>query len=49
MISISLKPPGEIFAPEFSLVPETWYAAENYGHAFTSSRLARFLLNGVSS
>jgi multiple sugar transport system permease protein len=46
MVTVSLKPPGEIFAPEFSLLPQTWYAAENYGHAFTKQPLARFILNG---
>jgi multiple sugar transport system permease protein len=47
MISISLKPPGEIFSPEFSLLPNTWYAMENYGSAFGKQPLARFILNGV--
>jgi multiple sugar transport system permease protein len=47
MISISLKPPGEIFSPEFSLLPNTWYAMENYGTAFGKQPLARFILNGV--
>jgi multiple sugar transport system permease protein len=46
MVTVSFKPPGEIFAPEFSLLPQTWYAAENYGHAFTKQPLARFILNG---
>lgn len=47
MISISLKPPGEIFSPDFSLLPNTWYALENYGTAFGKQPLARFILNGV--
>lgn len=47
MISISLKPPGEIFAPEFRLLPEQWYAIENYGQAFAKQPLGRYLLNGL--
>ena len=47
MVSISLKPPGEIFAPEFRLLPEQWYAIENYTLAFQKQPLGRFLLNGV--
>lgn len=46
MISISLKSPGEVFAPQFKLLPETWYAWENYAGAFTGQPLARYLLNG---
>jgi multiple sugar transport system permease protein len=46
MVSVSLKPPGEIFAPEFRLLPQTWYAVENYTEAFTRQPLARFILNG---
>jgi len=47
MVSVSLKPPGEIFAPGFRLLPVTWHAAENYAEAFTRVPLARFILNGV--
>lgn len=47
MVSISLKSPGEIFAPEFSLLPRTWHAAENYAAAFQRQPLARYLLNGL--
>ncbi|WP_027284689.1 carbohydrate ABC transporter permease [Rubritepida flocculans] len=46
MVAISLKPPGEIFAPQFSLLPQQWHAFENYRDAFTRVPLARFLLNG---
>jgi len=46
MVSISLKPPGEVFAPEFRLLPVQWHAAENYAAAFTKVPLARFVLNG---
>lgn len=47
MISISLKPPGEIFSPEFRLLPEQWHAWENYSTAFAKQPLARFLVNGL--
>ncbi|NPU13459.1 carbohydrate ABC transporter permease [Bradyrhizobium sp. 83002] len=47
MVSLSLKPPGEIFRASFSLLPEQWYAAENYMRALTVAPLPRFLSNGV--
>jgi multiple sugar transport system permease protein len=47
MISISLKPPGEVFAPHFTLFPDQWHAVENYTAAFTRVPLARFILNGL--
>ena len=47
MLSISLKPAGEIFAPEFRWLPEQWHALENYRLAFAKQPLGRFLLNGV--
>lgn len=46
MVAISLKPPGEVFAPQFTLLPQQWHAWENYRDAFTKVPLARFLLNG---
>jgi multiple sugar transport system permease protein len=46
MVAISLKPPGEVFAPVFTLLPQQWHAVENYTQAFTRVPLARFLLNG---
>jgi multiple sugar transport system permease protein len=46
MVAISLKPPGEVFAPAFTLLPQQWHAWENYRDAFTKVPLARFLLNG---
>ena len=46
MISISFKPPGEVFAPQFTLLPQQWYAVQNYTAAFTRVPLARFILNG---
>lgn len=47
MVSISLKSPGEIFAPEFHLWPQQWHAWENYSLAFAKQPLGRFLANGV--
>ena len=47
MVSLSLKPPGEIFRASYSLFPEQWYAGVNYARALTTSPLPRFLLNGV--
>nr|WP_314071850.1 carbohydrate ABC transporter permease [uncultured Roseococcus sp.] len=46
MLSLSVKPPAEIFAPQFRLLPEQWSAWENYSAAFTKVPLARFLMNG---
>lgn len=46
MVSLSLKPPAEIFAAELRLLPTTWYAWENYSAAFTKQPLARYILNG---
>lgn len=47
MISLSLKPPGEIFRATFSLMPERWYAVENYSKALATAPFGRYLLNGV--
>ena len=47
MISLSLKPPGEIFQSTFSIFPEQWHAVENYRQALTDAPLPRFLLNGI--
>lgn len=47
MVSLSLKPPGEIFRASFSLLPEEWYAVENYTKALSAAPLPRFMLNGV--
>jgi multiple sugar transport system permease protein len=47
MVSISLKSSGEVFAPEFRLLPQTWAAIENYTAAFTRQPLGRYLLNGL--
>jgi multiple sugar transport system permease protein len=47
MVSTSLKPAGEIFAPVFTLLPERWAIIENYTTAFTRVPLARFIFNGL--
>lgn len=47
MVSLSLKPPGEIFRASFSLFPQEWHAKENYATALTAAPLPRFMLNGV--
>jgi multiple sugar transport system permease protein len=47
MASLSLKPPGEIFRTSFSLLPEHWYAIENFGKALTTASLPRYMANGV--
>ena len=47
MISISLKPPGEIFAPEFRLIPDQWHVIQNYREAFAKQPLGRYLFNGL--
>ncbi len=47
MVSLSLKPPGEIFRSSFSFLPERWYAVENYAAALTTAPLPRYMLNGV--
>lgn len=46
LLSVSLKPAGEIFTPHIDLLPSRleW---SNYARAFTEVPLARFLLNGV--
>jgi multiple sugar transport system permease protein len=47
MVSLSLKPPNEIFRAGFSILPNQWQAVENYTKAWTTSPLPRFMLNGV--
>ena len=47
MISLSLKPPEEIFRSSFSLLPEHWYVIENYAKALTTAALPRYMANGV--
>lgn len=47
MVSLSLKPPDEIFRAEFHLWPTTFAGIENYGLALTAAPMFRFLLNGL--
>ena len=47
MLSLSVKPPGELFQARFALLPQTFYGVENYTEALTSVPLGRFMLNGV--
>ncbi|SFT84832.1 carbohydrate ABC transporter permease [Paraburkholderia aspalathi] len=47
MVSLSIKPPEEIFRAHFSLFPHHWYAVENYRKALTSVPLPRYMLNGI--
>lgn len=47
MVSLSIKPPGEIFRASFSFWPEQFYGVENYTRALTEAPLPRFMLNGV--
>jgi multiple sugar transport system permease protein len=47
MVSLSLKPPGEIFRASFSVLPEQWHAYENYRKALTTAPLPRFMMNGA--
>lgn len=47
MLSLSLKPPGEIFQPQFRLWPQAFYGWENYRAALTAVPMLRFLINGL--
>ncbi|MBP2236159.1 multiple sugar transport system permease protein [Sinorhizobium kostiense] len=47
MVSLSIKPPGEIFRASFSFWPAQFYGVENYNKALTSSPLPRYMLNGL--
>jgi multiple sugar transport system permease protein len=47
MVSLSLKPPAEIFSGRITVLPEHWYAFENYSTALTAAPLLRFILNGT--
>jgi multiple sugar transport system permease protein len=46
MVSLSLKPPGEIFRASFSFFPQQWYVVENYTRAITTAPLLRYMANG---
>ncbi|MGY4408074.1 carbohydrate ABC transporter permease [Bradyrhizobium sp. USDA 3315] len=47
MVSLSIKPPGEIFRASFSLWPAQLYAVENYTKALTETALLRYMGNGL--
>ncbi|WP_321897118.1 carbohydrate ABC transporter permease [Burkholderia cepacia] len=47
MVSLSIKPPAEIFRAHFSFFPQHWYAVQNYTKALTAAPLPRYMLNGV--
>lgn len=47
MLSISVKPPAEIWSPEFRLLPSQWHAWQNYALAFEKQPLLRYLANGA--
>ncbi|MCP4562789.1 MAG: carbohydrate ABC transporter permease [Bosea sp.] len=47
MLSLSLKPPEEIFQPELRFWPQNFHGWENYLAALTAAPLHRFLLNGL--
>ncbi|MDH2347765.1 carbohydrate ABC transporter permease [Bradyrhizobium sp. SSUT77] len=47
MVSLSLKPPGEIFRASFTIFPEHWHAIENYTKALTAAPLLRYMCNGA--
>ncbi|MGF6313368.1 multiple sugar transport system permease protein [Bradyrhizobium sp. i1.8.4] len=46
MVSLSIKPPGEIFRTSFSFWPAQFYGLENYTKALTQAPLPRYLGNG---
>ncbi|MDA9408877.1 carbohydrate ABC transporter permease [Bradyrhizobium sp. CCBAU 45384] len=47
MLSLSIKPPGEIFRASFSLWPVHFYGVENYTKALTEVPLPRYMGNGL--
>ena len=47
MVSTSFKPQDEIFSETIKLIPNHWYALENYKDAFTKEPLLRFMINGI--
>lgn len=47
MVSLSLKPPQEIFTANPSLFPREWHAWENFSLAFKAQPLLRYVVNGV--
>lgn len=47
MLSLSVKPPEEIFQPEFHLWPQKFSGMENYRVALTAAPMHLFLINGL--
>lgn len=47
MLSLSVKPPEEIFQPEFHLWPQKFSGLENYRTALTAAPMHLFLINGL--
>ncbi|UCI31744.1 carbohydrate ABC transporter permease [Mesorhizobium sp. B4-1-4] len=47
MVSLSIKPPGEIFRASFSFWPQQFYGIENYTRALTAAPLPQYMLNGL--
>jgi multiple sugar transport system permease protein len=47
MVSLSLKPPEEIFQADFHFWPTVFHGVENYRVALTAAPMFRFLLNGL--
>lgn len=47
MVSLSIKPPEEIFSASFSFWPQNFYGVENYYQAVTKAPFLRYMLNGV--
>ncbi|MGY3610268.1 MULTISPECIES: carbohydrate ABC transporter permease [unclassified Bradyrhizobium] len=47
MVSLSIKPPGEIFRASFSFWPAQFYGVENYTKALTQAPLPRYMGNGL--
>ena len=47
MVSLSLKPPDEIFSAAWRLWPSTFYGGENYRAALSAVPLVRYLVNGI--
>jgi multiple sugar transport system permease protein len=47
MVSLSLKPPDEVFSSAWRLWPSTFYGVENYRAALSAVPLVRYLVNGV--
>jgi multiple sugar transport system permease protein len=47
MVSLSLKPPEEIFQADFHFWPTAFHGFENYRVALTAAPMFRFLFNGL--